>query len=172
MQTVFQLCLTVIPMMFSLSMFNVITDSVLTKSVPSSDTGKAVPLGSEWESRQTDADVSTFNPPVSVSVHRHDAGPLFFCAVAPADSRTDCWGLPLRKLRRFLHRGRSVCGERHRFHVPAAASSQKHGQAGVTPLGRSPSSPGDGGRVNRCAAAGPAPSGPYRPERLTGAPPS
>lgn len=42
MQTVFQLCLTAIPMMFSLSMFAVITDSMLTKSVPSSDTGKAV----------------------------------------------------------------------------------------------------------------------------------
>lgn len=42
MQTVFQLCLTALPMMFSLSMFGVITDSMLTKSVPSSDTGKAV----------------------------------------------------------------------------------------------------------------------------------
>ncbi|XP_061620948.1 solute carrier family 22 member 18 isoform X3 [Phyllopteryx taeniolatus] len=38
MQNVFQFCLTVVPMMFSLSMFNVITDSLLTKSVPSSDT--------------------------------------------------------------------------------------------------------------------------------------
>lgn len=44
MQTVFQLCLTVVPMMFALSMFNVITDSMLTKSVPSSDTGNAVVL--------------------------------------------------------------------------------------------------------------------------------
>ncbi|MED6283865.1 hypothetical protein CHARACLAT_013432, partial [Characodon lateralis] len=38
MQTVFQLCLTVTPWIFSLSVFNVITDSMLTKSVPSSDT--------------------------------------------------------------------------------------------------------------------------------------
>lgn len=40
MQNVFHFCLTVVPMMFSLSVFNVITDSMLTKSVPSSDTGK------------------------------------------------------------------------------------------------------------------------------------
>ncbi|XP_068427720.1 solute carrier family 22 member 18 isoform X2 [Clinocottus analis] len=40
MQDVFQFCLTVFPMMFSLSVFNVITDSMLTKSVPSSDTGR------------------------------------------------------------------------------------------------------------------------------------
>lgn len=53
MQTVFQLCLTVIPMMFSLSMFNVITDSMLTKSVPSSDSGEAaLPLSSQSESHQ------------------------------------------------------------------------------------------------------------------------
>lgn len=41
MQNVFHFCLTVIPMVFSLSVFNVITDSMLTKSVPSSDTGDA-----------------------------------------------------------------------------------------------------------------------------------
>lgn len=40
MQNVFHFCLTVVPMMFSLSVFNVITDSMLTKSVPSSETGK------------------------------------------------------------------------------------------------------------------------------------
>lgn len=39
MQNVFQLCLTIVPMMFSLSVFNVITDTMLTKSVPSTDTG-------------------------------------------------------------------------------------------------------------------------------------
>ncbi|XP_008293098.1 solute carrier family 22 member 18 [Stegastes partitus] len=44
MQTVFQLCLIVVPMMFSLSMFNVITDSILTNSVPSSDTGTMLGL--------------------------------------------------------------------------------------------------------------------------------
>ncbi|XP_070820991.1 solute carrier family 22 member 18 [Chaetodon trifascialis] len=44
MQNVFQFCLTVIPMMFSLSVFNVITDSMLTKSVPSSDTGTMLGL--------------------------------------------------------------------------------------------------------------------------------
>lgn len=42
MQNVFHFCITVIPMMFSLSVFNVITDSMLTKSVPSSDTGELV----------------------------------------------------------------------------------------------------------------------------------
>lgn len=52
MQTVFQLCLTIIPMMFSLSMFGVITDSMLTKSVPSSDSGKAALLCSQWENHQ------------------------------------------------------------------------------------------------------------------------
>lgn len=44
MQTVFQLCLIIVPMMFSLSMFGVITDSILTKSVPSSDTGTMLGL--------------------------------------------------------------------------------------------------------------------------------
>ncbi|KAM7405738.1 hypothetical protein PAMP_000165 [Pampus punctatissimus] len=44
MQNVFQLCLIVVPMIFSLSVFNVITDSVLTKSVPSSDTGTMLGL--------------------------------------------------------------------------------------------------------------------------------
>ncbi|XP_074480816.1 solute carrier family 22 member 18 [Sebastes fasciatus] len=44
MQNVFHFCLTVVPMMFSLSMFNVITDSMLTKSVPSSDTGTMMGL--------------------------------------------------------------------------------------------------------------------------------
>lgn len=38
MQNVFQFCITVVPMMFSLSVFGVITDSMLTKSVPSTDT--------------------------------------------------------------------------------------------------------------------------------------
>lgn len=42
MQNVLQFCFTVIPMMFSLSVFNVITDSILTKSVPSSDTGENI----------------------------------------------------------------------------------------------------------------------------------
>ncbi|XP_029284655.1 solute carrier family 22 member 18 [Cottoperca gobio] len=44
MQNVFQFCLIVIPMMFSLSTFNVITDSMLTKTVPSSDTGTMLGL--------------------------------------------------------------------------------------------------------------------------------
>uniref|UniRef100_A0A1A8UV56 Organic cation transporter-like protein 2 n=1 Tax=Nothobranchius furzeri TaxID=105023 RepID=A0A1A8UV56_NOTFU len=44
MQTVFQLCVTVTPMIFSLSLLNVITDSMLTKSVPSSDTGTMLGL--------------------------------------------------------------------------------------------------------------------------------
>ncbi|XP_037550528.1 solute carrier family 22 member 18 [Nematolebias whitei] len=44
MQNVFQLCLTVTPMIFSLSVFNIITDSMLTKSVPSSDTGTMLGL--------------------------------------------------------------------------------------------------------------------------------
>ncbi|GLD55790.1 solute carrier family 22 member 18 isoform X1, partial [Lates japonicus] len=44
MQNVFHFCLTVPPMMFSLSVFNVITDSMLTKRVPSSDTGTMLGL--------------------------------------------------------------------------------------------------------------------------------
>ncbi|XP_030581537.1 solute carrier family 22 member 18 isoform X2 [Archocentrus centrarchus] len=43
-QNVFQFCLNIIPMMFSLSVFNVITDTMLTKSVPSSDTGTMLGL--------------------------------------------------------------------------------------------------------------------------------
>ncbi|KAM4602366.1 solute carrier family 22 member 18 [Polymixia lowei] len=44
MHNVLQFCFIVIPMMFSLSVFNVITDSMLTKSVPSSDTGTMLGL--------------------------------------------------------------------------------------------------------------------------------
>ncbi|XP_066509656.1 solute carrier family 22 member 18-like isoform X3 [Hoplias malabaricus] len=41
---VFQFCFVVVPMMLSLSIFNVITDSMLTKSVPASDTGTVLGL--------------------------------------------------------------------------------------------------------------------------------
>ncbi|XP_051919938.1 solute carrier family 22 member 18 [Hippocampus zosterae] len=44
MQNVFHFCLTVVPMILSLSIFNVITDSLLTKSVPPSDTGTMLGL--------------------------------------------------------------------------------------------------------------------------------
>ncbi|XP_052005429.1 solute carrier family 22 member 18 [Xyrauchen texanus] len=44
MNNVFQFCFIVIPMMFSLSVFNVITDSMLTKSVSPSDTGTMLGL--------------------------------------------------------------------------------------------------------------------------------
>lgn len=44
MQNVFQFCIIVLPMMFSLSVFGVITDSMLTKSVPSSETGTMMGL--------------------------------------------------------------------------------------------------------------------------------
>ncbi|XP_044211896.1 solute carrier family 22 member 18 isoform X2 [Thunnus albacares] len=50
MQNVFQFCLTVVPMVFSLSVFNVITDSMLTKSVPSSDTGTMLGLSASVQS--------------------------------------------------------------------------------------------------------------------------
>lgn len=43
METVFQLCISITLMMFSLSVLNVITDSILTKSVPSSDSGEPPP---------------------------------------------------------------------------------------------------------------------------------
>ncbi|XP_065145502.1 solute carrier family 22 member 18 [Paramisgurnus dabryanus] len=44
MTSVLHFCLIVIPMMFSLSVFNVITDSMLTKSVSPSDTGTMLGL--------------------------------------------------------------------------------------------------------------------------------
>uniref|UniRef100_A0A8C2QAA6 Organic cation transporter-like protein 2 n=1 Tax=Cyprinus carpio TaxID=7962 RepID=A0A8C2QAA6_CYPCA len=44
MTNVFHFCLIVIPMMFSLSVFNVITDSMLTKSVSPSETGTMLGL--------------------------------------------------------------------------------------------------------------------------------
>lgn len=43
-QTVTQFCFVAVPMMLSMSVFNVITDSILTKSVPSSDTGTMLGL--------------------------------------------------------------------------------------------------------------------------------
>lgn len=104
--------------------------------------------------------MSKFNLLILVLVRRHDVGTLFFRSVAAADSRTDCWGLPVRELWRFLHRERSVCDERRRFRVPAAAPSQKDRRAkGMTSLGRSPSSVGDGGRVSQHSAAGTATAG-------------
>ncbi|KAJ3593210.1 hypothetical protein NHX12_005546 [Muraenolepis orangiensis] len=50
MQNVFHFCLTVFPMVFSLSLFNVITDSMLTNAVPSSDTGTMMGLCSSVQS--------------------------------------------------------------------------------------------------------------------------
>uniref|UniRef100_A0A8C6V6W7 Solute carrier family 22 member 18 n=1 Tax=Neogobius melanostomus TaxID=47308 RepID=A0A8C6V6W7_9GOBI len=44
MQTVVHFCLTAAPMMLSLNVFNVITDTILTKSVPSTDTGTMLGL--------------------------------------------------------------------------------------------------------------------------------
>lgn len=41
---ILQFCVVAVPMMFSLSVFNVITDSMLTKSVPASDTGTMLGL--------------------------------------------------------------------------------------------------------------------------------
>lgn len=43
-QTVVQFCFVAVPMMLSLSVFNIITDSILTKSVPSTDTGTMLGL--------------------------------------------------------------------------------------------------------------------------------
>ncbi|XP_060924330.1 solute carrier family 22 member 18 [Limanda limanda] len=43
-ETVFQFCLNVVPMMFSLSVFGVITSTMLTNSVPASDTGTMLGL--------------------------------------------------------------------------------------------------------------------------------
>lgn len=43
-QTVTQFCFVAVPMMLSMSVFNVITDSILTKSVPSTDTGTMLGL--------------------------------------------------------------------------------------------------------------------------------
>ncbi|KAG7482511.1 solute carrier family 22 member 18 [Solea senegalensis] len=50
MQSVLHLCLTIIPMMLSISLFNVIIDSMLTKSVPSSETGTMLGLCSSVQS--------------------------------------------------------------------------------------------------------------------------
>lgn len=44
MQSVVHLCLILVPLMLSMSVFGVITDSILTKSVPASDTGTMLGL--------------------------------------------------------------------------------------------------------------------------------
>ncbi|XP_028681668.1 solute carrier family 22 member 18 [Erpetoichthys calabaricus] len=44
MVNVFQFCVIIIPMMLSLSTFNIVTDTMLTKSVPASDTGTMLGL--------------------------------------------------------------------------------------------------------------------------------
>ncbi|CAL9701249.1 unnamed protein product [Knipowitschia caucasica] len=44
MRSVVQFCLTMVPMVFSMNLFNVVTDSILTKSVPASDTGTMLGL--------------------------------------------------------------------------------------------------------------------------------
>lgn len=41
MRTVWHYCIIALPLVFAFSMLGTITDSILTKAVPSSDTGKA-----------------------------------------------------------------------------------------------------------------------------------
>ncbi|KAL7833858.1 hypothetical protein AOLI_G00288180 [Acnodon oligacanthus] len=59
MASMFQFCFVVVPMMFSLSVFNVITDSMLTKSVPASDTGTMMGLCASVQSL-----LRTFGPTI------------------------------------------------------------------------------------------------------------
>lgn len=72
MSNVFQFCIIVIPMMFALSMFGVITDSMLTKSVPSSDTGTMMGLCASVQSLQR-----TIGPTIGGFVYESYGVPSF-----------------------------------------------------------------------------------------------
>lgn len=48
MRTVWHYCIIAVPLVFAFSMLATITDSILTKAVPSSDTGKTHQKGSDW----------------------------------------------------------------------------------------------------------------------------
>lgn len=48
MRTVWHYCIIAVPLVFAFSMLATITDSILTKAVPSSDTGKTHKKRSDW----------------------------------------------------------------------------------------------------------------------------
>jgi len=48
MRTVWHYCIIAVPLVFAFSMLGTITDSILTKAVPSSDTGKTRQERSDW----------------------------------------------------------------------------------------------------------------------------
>lgn len=48
MRTVWHYCIVAVPLVFAFSMLATITDSILTKAVPSSDTGKTQQRRSDW----------------------------------------------------------------------------------------------------------------------------
>lgn len=121
MQNVFHFCLTVIPMMFSLSVFNVITDSMLTKSVPSSDTGEADLHFPRYFRHK----VMTLSLEPALILCRHHAGVVCVRPVSASHSWANCWWLPVCDVWRFFHRNNPVCHQYCGVCVLAAASLQQ-----------------------------------------------
>lgn len=48
MRTVWHYCIVAVPMVFAFGTLGIVTDSILTKAVPSSDTGKTWQKRSDW----------------------------------------------------------------------------------------------------------------------------
>lgn len=113
MTNVFHFCLIVIPMMFSLSVFSVITDSMLTKSVSPSDTGDPQTHFLDWtgiqcihmhiyctQYQRNHLSCKCFLNALNVNnclcgVFRNHAGSVCISAISFANCGPNHWRIPL-----------------------------------------------------------------------------
>eukprot|EP00079_Xenopus_tropicalis_P018767 XP_004920965.1 PREDICTED: solute carrier family 22 member 18-like [Xenopus tropicalis] len=74
MSDVFDFCLIAIPMVFTLSMGGVITDSILTQAVPPSDTGAILGICASVQPL-----TRTLGPTIGGYLYKHYGVPSFGC---------------------------------------------------------------------------------------------